>query len=626
MSQWHFIMVGVKGNAMNMGIKDVLKRAQGLMERNRLKPAERLLEGAVELCRRTVGQEHLNTAEALDALGLCRMRQDLADAAEKCFRQAIAIMCRLAERGDCRLSVFLIHAALVCRQQDKTEESQELLKEAADVQKCLLAPDHLLVTFLLNGVNVIAAVEGQNTVGRALVMAEYMYGRGYHSAVAAHALAQSYSAQEQWSEAKALTLYELEMLNEIFGPTHQYLADALGGYGHLAEKCGETAAAICSYNQELLILMTTTPDDVGRKEELLRKLADLYRETGDLPQCASMLQAVADMVPRQTVQDLKMTRLTQYQAIVLYEQHKYAEALPLAQKAARWFKKLSADAGTQGEALYLLALIYLDHGEDGHRRSLLKARALFGKAIKKYSRSQEGRSERMAEFMEFAARASSSLGRDREVERLLRAALRIRQRTSSRAGPEVSHDLNDLAVAIMDRYGYSQARPLLKRALRLAKKRQEAKHTALIAPLNNLAVVEAVHHRYMVAARLNQQAISIIETHHADMARDLVLSLQNQGTLLALAGRTVEAAANYQKALSICEAKGFPEKNPAHEIQTDLACLQAGRFEKSAFELWHIGSDCFQDEPTNPVPVPRSGAEESCLSQQNQEPKDGRHE
>ena len=579
---------------MKIEIKYALERATKLQEQNRVKQAARLLEATLKQCRETVGSEHQDTATALNALGLCHWRQDRANKAEACFKEACEIMKRLGLLEDCRLSMYLLHAAMACHQQDKAEEGRELLTQAADIQKRLLPPDHALVVHLLGAVNAVAEAEGQNTVGRAVVMAEYMYIRGYHSAVAAHALAQNYIEQEKWAEAKALTLYQLQMLNEVFGPDHTFLGEALGEYGWLAEECGDTTAAICAYNQELLILMNTTPDDLTRKEKLLWKLADLYQETGDLTLCSKMLDAIEELTPKCSSPTWPTAQLVQFQALVLYGQHKMSAALPLAKKAVRQYAGVEASGDMQGEALYLLALIYQWRGEDGSRRDLEKARTLFDKAIKQLAASEEGKGERMAEFMESAAQTHSSLGRHKEAERLLQAALRIRQRTPSCTGPEVIGDLNNLAVSLMGHDGYCRARPLLKRALQLAR---QANCSTLIAPLNNLAIVEAVHRRYAIAARLNQQAIDIIEQHHADRGEHLAMSFQNQGTLLALAGRTAEAETNYQKAVSICEAKGLHAEMSASTLRTELACLKEGRFKKTVRDLWRIRSECFQQDP-----------------------------
>jgi len=219
-------------------------------------------------------------------------------AAEQCFQAAAESMKLLFLHDDRRLPEYLIHEALACHQQGKAEAGWELLAQAADIQKCQLPPDDSLVTQLLRTANLMAETEGQAPAIRALAMAEHMYSRGYHSAVAAHALAQDCLTERNWAAAKVLSLYELEVLNEVFGPYHQYLIAALDTYGWIAEQNGEPAVAIGAYMQELAILGNTAPHEVEQKGQLLWRLAQLYRAAGNPALCARALQDIADIPPR----------------------------------------------------------------------------------------------------------------------------------------------------------------------------------------------------------------------------------------------------------------------------------------------------------------------------------------
>jgi len=288
---------------MKITLPDALVQGLGLMGQDRLAEAGHLLEGAVEQGRQTEGPDHPDLAAALDALGVCRARQGQLSAAEQCFQAAAGSMKRLLLQDDRRLPEYLIHGALACHQQGKAEAGWELLAQAADIQKCLLQPDDALVTQLLRTANLMAETEGEAPAIRALAMAEHMYSRGYHSALAAHALAQDCLAERNWATAKALSLYELEVLNEVFGPYHQYLVAALDTYGWIAEQSGEPAVAIGAYMQQLAILGNTAPGEVEQKGQLLWRLAQLYRAAGNATLCARALQDIAELPPRLTSMD-----------------------------------------------------------------------------------------------------------------------------------------------------------------------------------------------------------------------------------------------------------------------------------------------------------------------------------
>ena len=291
---------------MKIALQDALVQALGLMEQDRLEEAGQMLEDAVAQGRQAVGPDHPDLAATLDALGVCRARQGQLSAAEQCFQAAAGSMKRLLLQDDRRFPEYLIHGALACHQQGKAETGWALLAQAADSQKCLLPPDDALVTQLLRTANLMAETEGEPPVIRALAMAEHMYSRGYHSAVAAHALALDCLAERNWDAAKVLSQYELEALNEVFGPHHQYLVAALDLYGWIAEHGGETAVVIGAYMQELAILGNTAPHELEQKGHLLWRLAQLYRAAGNPALCARALQDIAELPPRRTSFDSEL--------------------------------------------------------------------------------------------------------------------------------------------------------------------------------------------------------------------------------------------------------------------------------------------------------------------------------
>ena len=507
---------------------------------------------------------------------------------------------------DARQSYYLIHLARLCHQQGRKDEGQTACDRAIEIQKCLLPPDDEAVSALLRLVNQVADRESQGPVGASIAVAEYMYSPGYLSAMAARALAGTYREADKMPEAQILYLYELETLTRVFGPDHQCLATTLQDLGEIAEKQGETAAAIRAYEEVWRILIKTGVKDMEQSGEILWRTAHLYRETGELSKSKRALQALALMAPSRddSDPDRKALERTYFTALVHYEMDDLDTAVRLAKNAVCLLRKVNVDQGSQGELLYLLGLIHLERGMDGHKRDFQRARLTFRKALHLMASCQEDLGARLADIMVTAAEASDDLDKYQEAERLYRKALAIRRRVNGPDSEGVARVLNDLALTLLSRGAFDQARQSLQAALRIARKHQDATGRELIAPLSNLAVMEAIRHRYDVAARLNQQAIEIIERHHAGQTNNLMTALQNQGDLLAMAGCTAEAEATCRKALKLCAGKVWPDRYISRSLRAQLARLRSGRFKgKPADQLWRTRSRAFDDQPTSPAPT-----------------------
>ncbi|AFZ48869.1 tetratricopeptide repeat protein [Dactylococcopsis salina] len=150
------------------------------------------------------------------------------------------------------------------------------------------------------------------------------------------------------------------------------------------------------------------------------------------------------------------------QVVQLYQEGKYAEAIPLAEQALTLYKEaVGEDHLAVAQTLNNLAVLYENQG--------------------RYS----------------------------EVEPLYQQALAIQKRALGDDHPNVASSLNNLAGLYYRQGRYSEAEPLFKQALAMHKRLFPDDHPNVATSLNNLALLYESQGRYSEAEPLYQQALAM---------------------------------------------------------------------------------------------------------------------
>jgi CHAT domain-containing protein/Tfp pilus assembly protein PilF len=282
-------------------------------------------------------------------------------------------------------------------------------------------------------------------------------------------------------------------------------------------------------------------------------------------------------------------RLTQ-QADQLYQQGKYNEAIPLAEKASVIFKKVLGenhlDTATslnnlaelyrsqgryseaepfykQALAIYKaqlgdnhpstatsinnLALLYQSQGRYSEAESLLKqALTIWKKQLGDNHPDTATSLNNLAEFYR-------SQGRYSEAEPLYKQALAIREKQLGDNHPDTAQSLNNLAAFYYSQGRYSEAESLYKQALAIWKKQLGDNHPYTAKSLNNLAELYRSQGRYSEAEPLLKQALAIFKQQLGDNHPDTATSLNNLAELYRSQGRYSETEPLYKQALAIRE-------------------------------------------------------------------------
>ncbi|WP_053111350.1 CHAT domain-containing protein [Nitrosospira briensis] len=219
------------------------------------------------------------------------------------------------------------------------------------------------------------------------------------------------------------------------------------------------------------------------------------------------------------------TQLNQ-QALALYQQSKYEEALPLYQRI------LALQEETIG----------LEHAETART---LNSLAKLYQAIDQYDRALP----------------------------LYQRSLTIREKILGSEHPDTATSLNGLASLYATIDQYDKALPLYQRALAIREKVLGPEHSDTAQSLNNLGVLFRTIDQYDKALPLYQRALAIREKVLGPEHSDTAQSLNNLAVLYQTLGENDKALPLYQRALEIREKALGPEHIETASSLNNLAVL-----------------------------------------------------
>jgi tetratricopeptide (TPR) repeat protein len=263
------------------------------------------------------------------------------------------------------------------------------------------------------------------------------------------------------------------------------------------------------------------------------------------------------------------------QALQLYKQGKYAEAIPVEQEALRVAEATFGDEHvTVAASAYLLAVLY-----DKQSR-YPEAEPLYKRSITIYEKSLGPEHPNVATALNDLARLYKEQGRYADAEPLYKRALAIREKTLGPDHPTVAASLNNLAALYDDQGRYPEAGPLYERSITIYEKSLGPDHPNVATASNNLGKLYKEQGRYAEAEPLYKRALAIREKALGPDNPDVATPLDNLAALYDDQGRYAEAEPLYKRALAIRE-KALGPDNPDVAISlNNLAVLysEQGRY------------------------------------------------
>ena len=302
------------------------------------------------------------------------------------------------------------------------------------------------------------------------------------------------------------------------------------------------------------------------------------------------------------------------QVMQLYQQGRYADAVPLAQRALAAFESaLGPEHPNVATSLGNLAALSLSLGRYAEAERLNKrALAIREKALGPEHPAVAGSLANLAEayralgrYAEAAASMQRALairektlgpqhpnlarslnnlaalhesqGRYAEAETMHKRALAIWEHSLGLEHPDVAASLSNLASLYFSQGRYAEAEPLHARALAIREKALGPEHPEVATPLINLADVYRVQRRYAEAIQLTQRALAIWEKALGPEHPSFATPLNNLAALYEYQGRYAESESLHKRSLAITEKTLGPEHPSVATSLNNLAVLYYGR-------------------------------------------------
>jgi len=251
-------------------------------------------------------------------------------------------------------------------------------------------------------------------------------------------------------------------------------------------------------------------------------------------------------LPARTQETLADAERLNAQIVQLYQQGKYTEAVPLAERALAIRRRLlGPDHSEVATSLNNLAALYYamgayDKAEPLYRQALEIKRKALGEAHPDYARSLNN-----------LALLYHAMGAYDKAEPFYRQALKIRRKALGEAHPDYAITLNCLAVLYEAMGAYDKAEPLYRQALEIQSKSLGEAHPDYATSLINLAGLYTAMGAYDRAEPLYRQALEIIHKALGDAHPDYATSLNNLAALYYAMGAYDKAEPLYRQALEI---------------------------------------------------------------------------
>jgi tetratricopeptide (TPR) repeat protein len=240
-------------------VEELDQRADADRQRGHYAEAERIDRSLLEIRRRWLGEDHPDTAESYDDVGVALLYQGRYAEAEPLLRAALAINLKVLRDGHPETAVSYNNLAANLDYQGRYAEAEPLLRQALAIRLEVLGSDHPKAA---QGYNHLATnllyqgryAEGEPLLRQALAIKLKALGADHpHTAIGYGNLAGNLTAQGKYAEAESLDRKALANCLKALGENHPNTAI---GYNNLASNLshqGKHAEAEPLYRKALAI-------------------------------------------------------------------------------------------------------------------------------------------------------------------------------------------------------------------------------------------------------------------------------------------------------------------------------------------------------------------------------------
>jgi CHAT domain-containing protein/tetratricopeptide (TPR) repeat protein len=299
-----------------------------------------LIERALEIRERLLGNEHRDVADAIDTLATLYSRRGEYVKTEPLCLRALAIREKALGKDHPATAQSLNNIAGVYTLQGKYVEAEPFYKRALDIREKALGKDHPSTAECLNDFATLHYLqwkygEAEPLYRRALDIREKALGKNHFTtAESVNSLANLYYLQAKYVEAEPLLKRALDIREKGLSKDHPDTANSLNNLAELYNKQGKYLEAETLHKRALDMREKALGKDHPSTGASLNNLAALYRAQGKYLEAETLYKRALDIRENSLGKNHPATATSLTNLAVLYVfQGRYVEAEPLIKRA-----------------------------------------------------------------------------------------------------------------------------------------------------------------------------------------------------------------------------------------------------------------------------------------------------
>jgi len=363
--------------------RKLYKKASDLRIAGKYDEALPYIERALEIRERTLGPDHPDVSQAINALAALHYFKGEYSKAEPLYRRALAVWEKSLGPEHPDVAHTLNNLAALYSVLGDYAKAEPLMRRALAIKEKSLGPEHPDVADSLNNLaNLYGALgdyaKAKQLYQRALTIKEKSLGPE-HSDVATslNNLASLYSAQGDYAEAEQIHQRTLAIKEKSLGPEHPDVATSLNNLASLYGVLGDYVKAEPLQRRALAIREKSLGPEHPDVADSLNNLAILYGALGDYAKAEPLMRRALAIREKSLGPEHPAVALSLLNLATLYSDlGDYPKAEPFYQRAlAIREKSLGPEHPLTARSLSNLALLY------GAMREYAKAEPLFQRAL-----------------------------------------------------------------------------------------------------------------------------------------------------------------------------------------------------------------------------------------------------
>jgi len=474
-------------------------------------PATPLLEGALELRRRELADEHPDVAESLSSLASLLRSKGEYDRAEALAREALAMRRRLLGDEHFEVAKNLNNLAVILKTKGDYAGAEPLYREALAMFRRLRGGEDPEVARCMNNLASLLHHTGDYAGAEALyreslALRRRLLGDEHPDvALSVNNLASLLHAKGDLDGAANLYREALEMWRRMVGDEHPDVARTLSNLAMVLKAKGDYAAAEPLYRESLAMRRRLLGNEHPDVAAGLNNLAVLLHAMGDYDGAEPLFREALE-IHRRLLGDEhpEIARSLCNLGMLLKVRGDYAGAEPLFDEALAIRRRLfGAEHPMVALSLNALGLLLYEKGDyEGAEANLLEALAMRRRVLGEDHLD-------VAESLNNLALLAMARGELDRAEALNRDALTTWKRALGDEHPNVALGLNNLGDVARARGDNEGAEQLYRESLAMRRRLLGDEHVDVAESLKSLAVVNLARGRHEEAERMARESVAV---------------------------------------------------------------------------------------------------------------------